>query len=110
MRQLAILWLLALFFVVPAAAQNEVGEVSFADSGSTAAQAPFLRGLALLHNFEYPDAAEQFRKAQAVDPDFAMAYWGEAMTYTHPVWMQQDTAAARAVLGRLGATPEARQR
>jgi hypothetical protein len=92
----------------PAAAQTEVGEVSFANSGAAAAQESFLRGLALLHNFEYPDAAEQFRKAQAIDPDFAMAYWGEAMTYTHPVWMQQDLPAARAVLGRLGATPEAR--
>ena len=92
----------------PAAAQTEVGEVSFANSGAAAAQETFLRGLALLHNFEYPDAAEQFRKAQKIDPDFAMAYWGEAMTYTHPIWMQQDLPAARAVLGRLGATPEAR--
>jgi tetratricopeptide (TPR) repeat protein len=93
---------------LPAAAQTEVGEVSFANSGAAAAQETFLRGLALLHNFEYPDAAEQFRKAQTLDPDFAMAYWGEAMTCTHPVWMQQDLPAARAVLGRLGATPEAR--
>jgi Tfp pilus assembly protein PilF len=92
----------------PAAAQTGVGEVSFANSGAAAAQETFLRGLALLHNFEYPDAAEQFRKAQTIDPDFVMAYWGEAMTYTHPVWMQQDLPAARAVLGRLGATPEAR--
>jgi hypothetical protein len=92
----------------PAGAQTEVGEVSFANSGAAAAQETFLRGLALLHNFEYPDAAEQFRKAQKIDPDFAMAYWGEAMTCTHPVWMQQDLPAARAVLGRLGATPEAR--
>lgn len=110
MRQLVLLWLFALSLVVigPASAQSEVGEVSFANSGSAAAQEPFLRGLALLHNFEYPDAAEQFHKAQKIDPDFAMAFWGEAMTYTHPVWMQQDLAAARAVLGRLGATPEAR--
>jgi tetratricopeptide (TPR) repeat protein len=32
------------------------------------------------------------------------------MTYNHPVWDQQDTAAARAVLRRLGGTPEARAR
>ena len=86
-----------------------VGEVSFANSGSPAAQEPFLRGFALLHNFEYDDAAEQFRKAQEIDPGFAMAFWGEAMTYNHPIWMKQDLDAARAVLGRLGATPEARQ-
>ena len=110
MRQLAILSILALFlaFAGPAPAQNEVGEVSFANSGSPAAQEAFLRGFALLHNFEYSDAAEQFRKAQGIDPDFVMAYWGEAMTYNHPIWMQQDLAAARAVLGRLGASPEAR--
>jgi hypothetical protein len=94
--------------VASASAQSEVGEVSFANSGAAAAQEPFLRGLALLHNFEYPDAAEQFRKAQAIDPNFAMAFWGEAMTNTHPVWFQQDLPAARAVLARLGATPEAR--
>jgi hypothetical protein len=90
------------------AAPSEAGEVSFANSGAAAAQEPFLRGLALLHDFEYETAAEQFRQAQTIDPHFAMAYWGEAMTYTHPVWFQQDLAAARAVLARLGATPEAR--
>src|ERR1700712_4559136 len=118
MRQLAFFCRLALLLALPfaaglapASAQSEggeVGEVSFANSGAAAAQEPFLRGLALLHNFEYPDAAEQFRKAQTIDPDFAMAFWGEALTYTHPVWFQQDADAAHAALGRLGATPEAR--
>ena len=37
-----------------------------------------------------------------------MAYWGEAMTYTHPVWFQQDLNAARAVLQRLAPTPAER--
>jgi tetratricopeptide (TPR) repeat protein len=107
-------WLLVLLLpLVPAAAQaasgaSEVGEVAFANSGAAAAQEPFLYGLALLHNFEYPDAAEQFQKAEAIDPNFAMAYWGEAMTHNHAVWMQQEPDAARAVLLRLGATPEAR--
>ncbi|HKR64622.1 MAG TPA: hypothetical protein VJZ00_12900 [Thermoanaerobaculia bacterium] len=85
-----------------------VGEVAFANSGKPEAQAAFLRGLAQLHNFEYPSAAEMFRKAQQLDPSFAMAYWGEAMTYTHPVWFQQDADAARAALQRLGATPAER--
>src|ERR1700710_1905402 len=115
MRQFALLGRLAPLValvltsaVASASAQSEVGEVAFANSGAAGAQEPFLRGLALLHNFEYPDAAEQFRKAQAIDPNFAMAFWGEAMTNTHPVWFQQDLPAARAVLARLGATPEAR--
>lgn len=97
--------LFALVFALPLFAQSDVGVVEFANSGPAAAQEPFLRGLALLHNFEYPTAAAAFREAQALDPSFAMAYWGEAMTYTHPVWFQQDADAARAVLQRLGATP-----
>ena len=110
MRYTALPLLLTLLLVssAPTLAQTGVGEVSFANSGSPVAQASFLRGLALLHNFEYEDAAAEFHKAQAIDPGFAMAYWGEAMTYTHPVWMQQNADAARAALGRLGATPEAR--
>jgi len=84
------------------------GDVSFANSGAPAAQAAFLSGLALLHDFEYDRAAAAFRRAEAADPGFAMAYWGEAMTYNHPVWMEQDPAAGRAALAKLGATPEAR--
>ncbi len=110
MRQLAALSFLALSAVLamPVRADEGVGEVAFANSGSAAAQGAFRRGLALLHNFEYPDAAEQFRQAERADPGFAMAFWGEAMTYNHAVWMQQDAAAARAALARLGETPEAR--
>lgn len=64
------------------------------------ARKDFDRGLLLLHNFEYPDAAEMFRSAQQKDPNFALAYWGEAMTYNHPVWLSQDTDDARAVLDK----------
>lgn len=91
-----------------AGAQGGAGEVSFANSGAKAAQQPFLHGLAQLHNFEYASAAEDFQKAEAIDPNFAMAYWGEAMTFNHAVWNQQDRTAALAVLNRLGPTPEAR--
>jgi tetratricopeptide (TPR) repeat protein len=86
----------------------EVGKVVFANSGAPASQAPFLRGLGLLHNFEYSAAAAAFREAQTADPGFALAYWGEAMTYNHPVWLEQDAAAARAVLARLGGSREIR--
>ncbi|HKX55859.1 MAG TPA: hypothetical protein VJN01_07155, partial [Xanthomonadales bacterium] len=47
--------------------------------------------------------------AQEIEPGFAMAYWGEAMTHNHPIWDRQDLAAARAVLTKLSATPEQRQ-
>jgi hypothetical protein len=92
----------------PAQEPSSAGVVSFANSGAPSAQEPFLRGLALLHDFEYERAAAEFQKAQSADPGFAMAYWGEAMTYNHPVWMEQDLAAARAALAKLGPTPQAR--
>ena len=85
------------------------GDITFANSGSKAAQLPFLEGLALLHDFEYERAADAFRRAQSADPTFAMAYWGEAMTHNHGIWMEQDLPAARAVLAKLGPTPDARR-
>lgn len=90
------------------ATKNDAGQVSFANSGANAAQPAFLHGLAELHDFEYDTAAKDFRKAEAIDPNFAMAYWGEAMTFNHPIWMQQDRAAALAVFERLGPTSAAR--
>lgn len=92
----------------PAATSTPLGEVSFANSGNAAAQVPFLRGLALLHNFEYGRAAAAFRQAEAADPGFVMAWWGEAMTFNHPVWMEQDQEAGEAVLVHLGGTREER--
>ncbi|HEX3130833.1 MAG TPA: hypothetical protein VH394_26095, partial [Thermoanaerobaculia bacterium] len=86
----------------------ELGQVDFPTSGAPAAREQFLRGVAALHSFWYDEAADAFREAQKIDPGFAMAYWGEAMTYNHPIWYEQDRDAARAALERLGATPEAR--
>lgn len=86
----------------------DVGIVAFQNSGSPAAQDSFLAGLAQLHNFEYAAAAELFRRAEQIDPGFAMAAWGEAMTFNHPVWMEQDLGAARRALERLGPTRDTR--
>src|SRR5215216_5019448 len=85
-----------------------IGTVTFPNSGNAAAQAPFLRGIALLHNFEYEDAADAFRRAQRADAAFALPYWAEALTYTHIMWGEENLAAARAVLHRLAATPAER--
>lgn len=101
-------WILLLVLLPFSASAQTLGRVTFPNSGAAAAQPAFLRGLALLHNFEYEDAATAFRAAQVEDPGFAMAYWGEAMTFNHPVWMVQDRRAARAVLDRLAPTAEAR--
>lgn len=80
------------------------GKATLESSKHATAQAPFLRGHALLHNFEYQRAAQAFREAQAVAGGSAMAYWGETMTHNHPIRMEQDSQVARAVLTRLGAT------
>jgi tetratricopeptide (TPR) repeat protein len=90
------------------AAGTKLGTVHFPNSGKPAAQESFLRGIALLHSFEYDEAADQFRDAQKTDPAFAMAYWGEALTFIHPLWGEDDPAGARAALSRLGASREAR--
>lgn len=86
-----------------------LGTTAFATSTTSAeAQTAFLRGLLLLHVFEYPAAADAFVAAQKLDPAFAMAYWGEAMTYNHGVWNQVDAAAGKAALEKLAPTPAAR--
>ena len=88
---------------------QQLGTIDFPTSAPAAAQAPFIRGVLFLHSFEYESAAQAFMEAQRIAPDFAMAYWGEAMTYTHPVWNEQDVSKARAALSRLGATAAARR-
>ena len=87
---------------------SNFGELSFANSGNQQAQAPFLRGVKLLHNFQYEDAITAFQEAQKADSDFALAYWGEAMAHNYTLWAEQHTDQARAILARLGPTPEAR--
>jgi len=99
--------------VAPDAARSQsssrdLGVVPFENSGPAEAQEPFLKGLAALHSFFYDEAADLFREAQEIAPDFAMAYWGEAMTYNHPLWRQQDREAAVEALGRLAPTPAER--
>jgi hypothetical protein len=88
--------------------QGPLGVVHFANSGALRAQPAFLRGLLLLHSFEYSAARREFQKAEDLDAAFAMAVWGEALTYNHTLWNEQDTAAARAALAKLGSTPEER--
>ena len=86
-----------------------LGAISFPNSGSASAQESFYRGVLLLHSFEYGSAADAFREAQLMDPDFAMAYWGEAMTYNHSLWAQHDGEAGKEVLERLAPSPDARR-
>ena len=92
-----------------AAPEQALGRISFPTAGAAAAQPAFVRGVLFLHNFEYDEAIEQFRQAQTIDRGFAMAYWGEALSYDQPLWRNESVDKARAVLARLGPTPAARQ-
>ncbi|HEX6096581.1 MAG TPA: hypothetical protein VF432_09675 [Thermoanaerobaculia bacterium] len=77
----------------------DLGSVAFPTSATNPkAQALFERGVAALHSFWYEEAADAFRAARELEPSFAMAYWGEALTHNHPIWLEQDRGAARAIL------------
>src|SRR5947209_20281224 len=86
-----------------------LGRISFPTSGSPSAQQSFIRGVLLLHSFEYDDAIQAFREAERIDPSFAMAYWGEAMCDHQPLWFHEDLAKARDALTRLRAARAARR-
>src|SRR6187200_1323540 len=88
---------------------QELGAIDFPTSGSAAAQPLFIKGVLLMHSFEYDDAREAFVEAQKADPGFALAYWGEAMTFNHPVWQRTSPDLAKAALAKLAATPDARR-
>jgi tetratricopeptide (TPR) repeat protein len=95
--------------IVGSAAQApQLGTIQFPTSGAPAAQVPFIEGVKELHSFQFDEAAVAFKKAQAADPNFALAYWGEAMSYNHPLWAQVDVEAAKKALTALAPTLEGR--
>ena len=109
----SFLALALVLFAARAAAQHDdhaahaaprLGTVTFPNSGAATAQSTFLRGVALLHSFEYDDAATAFKAAERADAGFALAYWLEALTYSHPLWGEDDPASARRALARLAPT------
>ncbi|MEM6999427.1 MAG: tetratricopeptide repeat protein [Pseudomonadota bacterium] len=90
-------------------AATDVGSIDFPTSTtSKTAQQHFLRGASILHSFGWKQAIQAFQKAQAADPDFAMAYWGESLCYNHPLLPERDGQTPKEVLLRLGPTLEDR--
>ena len=104
---------LILVFAAPALCEPKLGVIDFPNSGNAAAQEPFLRGVLLLHNFEYDDAAVAFQAAQKADPGFALAYWGEALSHYRPVWGRDYLDKGRSALKKganaSSATPRERK-
>src|SRR5215207_2824141 len=105
----ALLAAVLAFTLSTSAKSQELGSIDFPTSGSAAAQPLFIKGVLLMHSFEYDDAREAFVEAQKADPAFAMAYWGEAMTFNHAVWQRTSPDLAKAALAKLAPTPDARR-
>lgn len=97
---LAVL-LTALCAAGSSAQQSKLGQVNFPTTGSEKAQSHFLRGLAALHSFWFEEALDEFRQSTAIEADFVMGYWGEAMAYNHPLWAEQDTESARKTVAKI---------
>ncbi|MBT4740907.1 MAG: hypothetical protein HOH20_02500 [Rhodospirillaceae bacterium] len=87
---------------------TELGTIDFPNSGNEDAQQAFMTGVKALYSFQFDDAAVAFRAAQNTDQDFALAYWGEAMSLNHTLWGETDRDAARKILAQFAATPDAR--
>ena len=67
------------------------------------AQAGIERATALLHSFFYDEARRVFGEVAATQPACAMAHWGVAMTYWHPIWTPpapDERAAGRQAIER----------
>jgi hypothetical protein len=62
------------------------GKIEFPISSAAAIQPEFERGVALLHSFFYEEARRIFTAVAEKDPKCAMAQWGVAMTWWHPIW------------------------
>ena len=104
------------FCVILISCQNEqknqssqLGTIDIDVTVNEDARAVFEEALLLLHSFEYKDAAEKFRTAQELDPECAMAIWGEAMCENHPLWREQNLNNAREIISKLGDDPETRR-
>lgn len=102
MKNILILSLVLLFSCKQEKNQESyLGIVNIEVSGNKNAVPHFEKGLLLLHSFEYADSREAFLEAQKTDPDMLMSYWGEAMTYNHPLWSEQNFEKGTGALKKL---------
>lgn len=72
---------------------EQLGTIRFPVSCNEEARPHIEHGVALLHHMTYVGAREEFAAANKADPDCAIGYWGQAMTYIHPLWADPPTEA-----------------
>lgn len=66
--------------------EEQVGKVNFPTNCSRSVQPAMEKGLALLHSFQYLEAEQEFTNTSQLDPQCALAYWGQAMALYEPLW------------------------
>ncbi len=81
---------------VTSAEGEPLGVVQFPTSCAPEAQVELERGLALVHHMNYERAEPAFLAASHLDPECALAYWGIAMSWVHPLWPDTVSAEQRA--------------
>jgi tetratricopeptide (TPR) repeat protein len=96
---LPLCWVAVTFFPMRAAAQQEVsssnpagdirrlGKINFPTSCSRQVGTTFNEAIALLASFQYDFSRKVFAEVAQKDPHCAMAFWGEAMSLYHQLWM-----------------------
>jgi tetratricopeptide (TPR) repeat protein len=72
---------------------ERLGTVSFQVSCAPSVRAPFIRGVALLHDFWYEEARHQFEQIAKTDHNCPMAHWGIAMSVFHQIWDRPNEEA-----------------
>jgi tetratricopeptide (TPR) repeat protein len=93
---------------------RSAGAIDFPISCKPAVQADFNRAVALQHSFFYEEARNIFTKVAEQDPTCAMAHWGIAQSWWHPIWAPPTPAemaagsAAAAKAMAMKATPRER--
>lgn len=91
-------------------ASDVIGTVQFDNSCSPEVSDAFNTAVAMLHSFEFDESRMNFEQIARDDTSCAMAHWGVAMTYYHPLWAPPNTmeleagAAAVARAKELGGT------
>jgi len=88
------------------------GTIHFPVTCRDEVKADFQDAVALLHSFFYEEARRRFLDIAGRDPSCAMAWWGVAMTWYHPLWApptpeeMKNGAEAAAKARKLGGKTE----